>query len=75
MTLEDFLNGVRYEIQGNVVIKIEKPDGYMNIYENSDGIFETQVDEYLNLIIDFIYAQIEDGKPTLVLELGEEDDY
>lgn len=76
MTLEDYIGGVRYEIQGNIVIKVEEPDGYKNVYESTNGINELEVDEHLNRIVDYIYATTNDNdQPVLVLELGEEDEY
>lgn len=77
MTLDDLINGVRYEVQGNVIIKVETEHGDSEtVYENHNGggIFDFEVDEHMNRIINFIYTEIQYNEPVLVIELGGDSD-
>lgn len=73
MTLSDLINGVMYEIQGNIILKKTNEDGrIVPIWENKtgSGIFELEINEYLDDEIGFIYAATnEDGEPALAIEL------
>ena len=73
MTLEDFINGVRYEIQGNVFIQAEKDGELDPIYESDHGIYESEVESYLNRIVEYVYADVINGKVFLVIELSDRD--
>lgn len=73
MTLQELIDGVTYEIQGNIILKKTNDDGrIVSIWENEtgSGIFELEVGECLDDEIGFMYATTNDGgEPALAIEL------
>lgn len=76
MTLQELMDGVLMEIQGRVVIKanVFRNEDSRIVYEGNEGIFWSDVADYTECEIEYIYATLHEGEPTLFIELKVEED-